>query len=933
MARPRRANPAVRAEPRSIGSARARDPLAREVKLLGALLGQVIVEQGGTELLDLVERVRRRTIALRRGSAPPAERRRLIEELDALEPDRAGLLARAFTLYFQLANLAEEKHRVRTLRRRERAAPTGVIDESVAEAIRGLVRDGARPADLDEMVGRLLICPVLTAHPTEARRRTVLVALRRIAALLDPLDDPRLTPRQDMELRRRLREEITTLWLTAGLRAETPSPLDEVRSAMVFFDETLFLVAPRLYRALDAALDQPGASSRMDPALLPATDAGGSGTRPPRVHAFLRWGSWIGGDRDGNPSVTADITLRTVEIQADHVLRGYERVAERLMQTVAISDRQAGVPAGLLERIGSDAARLPGPARMLRRRFPDEPFRQALGFCAERLRRTRASLVGREESVEHAYAAPEELRSELADLQRWLTESGAPRVAWGGVQEFAWQVETFGFHVCSLEVRQHSAVHRAALAVLREAGDREAELPVGRLSAAEVLGAFGAIRAIQERFGPAACHRYVISFTTGPRDVADVLELAREAGLDTDALDVVPLFETLDDLEAAGRILETLLGDPAYDAHVTRRGRRQEVMLGYSDSNKESGFLAANWALYRAQAELVASARRCGVELTLFHGRGGAIGRGGGPTNRAILAQAAGSVDGRLKVTEQGEVIAAHYGDPQIALRQLEQATHAVLLASTPLHERHVRGAGERWRSVIERLAETARAAYRTLVWDDPAFEAFFRAATPIGEISRLTLGSRPAGRDRGPDELPALVDLRAIPWVFAWSQSRASIPGWYGLGTALAEYRRGHRRAADELARMYREWPFFASLLDTAELILARTDMPIARAYAELAREEGESRRIRRDIEREYRRSVDELLAVTGRTRLLDASPVLQRSIELRNPYVDSLSELQVRLLHRLRSLAPDDPSREALESVVHLTVSGVAAGLQTTG
>ena len=949
------ANPAVRAEPKGIGSARARDPLAREVKLLGALLGQVIVEQGGMELLDLVERVRRRTIALRRGDADPQDRRLLVEELESLDPARAELLARAFNLYFQLVNLAEEKQRVRTLRRRERAAPGGVIDESVAAAVRDLVRAGWSADRLDALAARLRISPVLTAHPTEARRRTVLVALRRVAQLLDRLDDPRLTRGEDVDIRRRLREEITILWLTPGLRDEPPTPLDEVRSAMVFFDETLFTTVPRVYRALDAALDQADSSRvQHDHRRAAAADAGRSGTRPPRVPAFLRWGSWIGGDRDGNPSVTAEVTAQTLRVHADHVLSGYERVAERLAQTISLAGREVGMPAELQDRLRADAARMPEVARVLERRFPDEPYRRALGYVAERLRRTRSRLTDRPGPTDAAYENAEELLADIESLQRALALPRAGRVSWGGLQEFAWQVETFGFHVGSLEIRQHSAVHRAALDVLRGGGDQDATLARGAVTAREVLAAFRAAGEIQARFGESACTRYVISFTMNERDVLDVLELARRAGdgsppfvregspeFARDAsspspvhLDVVPLFETLDSLRQAGPIMHALLCHPEYGRHLTERGWRQEVMLGYSDSNKESGFLAASWALYRAQEDLVAVARRHGVELTLFHGRGGAIGRGGGPANRAILAQAPGSLDGRLKVTEQGEVIAAHYSNPTIAQRQLEQMTNAVLTASAPEHEARVAAAAERWAPVIDELADLARRHYRALVWDDPAFEAFFHAATPIAELSALKIGSRPAARDHdGGTSLPPVESLRAIPWVFAWSQSRAALPGWYGLGAALSGYRSRHgERAVEELGRMYREWPFFASVLDNAELILTRADMQVARSYAELAQGD-EARRIWDRIEDEYGRSVSELLAVTGRSRLLDAMPVLQRIVELRNPYVDSLSELQVRMLARLRALPVDHPDRAALLAVVQLTVSGVAAGLQTTG
>jgi phosphoenolpyruvate carboxylase len=468
----------------------------------------------------------------------------------------------------------------------------------------------------------------------------------------------------------------------------------------------------------------------------------------------------------------------------------------------------------------------------------------------------------------------------------------------------------------------------------------------------EVLASFRAIAAIQRRFGPVACRRYVVSFAAEARDVLDVLELARRAadpaipaaatsGLQADeaTLEVVPLFESAEALERSGSLLDELFADPAYRSALADTGNRQEVMLGYSDSNKESGFLAANWMLYCAQERLVAAARRHDVQLTIFHGRGGAIGRGGGPTNRAIRAVAPGAIDGRLKVTEQGEVLAAHYANPAIAERQLEQVVNAVLLASTPEHDAAVESAARTGREVMEELAATARRAYRALVWEDPAFETYFHAATPIAEISALRIGSRPTARaapgsrpvDSGP---PSLTSVRAIPWVFAWSQSRANLPGWFGLGTALARFRDEHGQAGlDHLATLYRTWPFLASVLDNAEMVLAKADLRVARLYAGLAADVPNAAAIREAIEAEFARSVDLLLLVTGRSRLLDGAPVLQRSIRLRNPYVDSLSELQVRLLVRLRTLEPDDPDRARLLRLVQATVNGVAAGLQNTG
>ena len=927
------------AEPAGIGSAGARDPLSVEVRLLGALLGEVITEQAGEATFQLVERLRRDAIALRQGEHTD-DRALHAADLDDLDLGTLEAVISAFSLYFQLVNLAEARGRVRALRRRERAMRDGFLDDSIAEALDRLRRTGYDDPELDGLLARLRINPVLTAHPTEARRRTALVALRRCAVLVDRLDDPRLTPSEDREVRRRLREEITILWRTADLRSIAPEPLDEVRTAMAVFDSTLFTTVPRLYRATDAALDLTSGSGAPGPGANGTRKARGSGgprsgERPVRTPAFVRYGSWIGGDRDGNPSVTAETTLHTVRIHADHVLRGYEAVALRLMQTISAAAPGDRVPRALANRLARDAEALPETDRQLRRRFPDEPYRQRFGFIAERLRRTRIALTDEAGSRSGHYEDAAAFDRELVETQDSLVGDGLGRVAWGEVAELRWQLDTFGFHLASLEVRQHASVHRAAIAAVERGTPDDAEVAVG-VTLGEVLATFRAIGSIQERFGVEAAHRVVVSFTAGPADVLDVLRLAGIASGDaqTPVIDVVPLLESSEALVAAGPILDALLRDPVYRLHLAARGDRQEVMLGYSDSNKESGFLAAAWMLHQAQSALAEVARRKGVELTLFHGRGGAIGRGGGPSNRAILGSAPGSVDGRLKLTEQGEVVTANYADPVIARRHLEQLTGAVLIASTDEHDAAARAALEAGAPILAELSATARAAYRALVHDDPGFAGFFREITPISELSDLRLGSRPAARGRqGGAAAPSIDSLRAIPWTFAWSQARINLPGWYGLGVALETYRGAHGDTGlAEIARLYQSWPFLASVLDNAEMILAKADMGVARRYASLSAGLESAARWER-IEAEYHRTMGLLLRVTGRERLLDGVPVLQRSIALRNPYVDSLSELQVRLLARLRAMPADDPDRALVLRLVQLTVNGVAAGLQNTG
>jgi phosphoenolpyruvate carboxylase len=912
-------NAAVRAEPRGIGTGRARDQLAREVKLLGALLGQVIVEQEGEEVLELVERIRRGAIALRRTGTAEG-RRALAATLDAVDARRAEALIRAFGLYFQLANLAEEKERVRRLRRRARRSARAVVDGSVADAVDRLRRAGLSRAKRQAIIDGLSVSLVLTAHPTEARRRTMLMALRRCYGLLDQLDDPRLTPGEDAGIRRRLREEITLLWHTSPLRVQAVTPVDEVRSVMAFFDESLFVVTPRLYRALDAALDESHESGG------PARDSGHTGTRPPRVHPFLEWGSWVGGDRDGNPNVTAATTRAAVRIQADHVLRGYQAVVHRLGQTIAATGSIPALPDPLLGQLARDGAELPEVAADTARRFPGEPWRQVLVHVEERLGRTRRRIV-EGDAAPGAFTSVEEFVAVIDVLCDALIAQGMARVAYGELLDLRWQVETFGFHALSLEIRQHSEAHARALELLRAGDGQEVDATPG-VPVAEVLETFRAVAGIQADLGERACHRYVISFTRRARDVLDVLELADAAGAAV-GLDVVPLFESADALGAAGPIVDELLGDARYREHLAARGWRQEVMLGYSDSTKELGYVASNWLLHRAQADLAAAADRHGIELTLFHGRGGAIGRGGGPMSRAIHASPPGSMAGGLKLTEQGEVIADRYANRLIALRHLEQVAGAVLLAAADQDERSATTVAAE-HALMDELAATSRRAYRALVWEDATFEAYFRAATPIAELSAMALGSRPAARAGG---VRTLEQLRAIPWVFAWSQSRANLPGWYGVGSAIEAYVATHGpEGLASLRDSYRTWPFLAGVIDTAEMSLAKADMQVARRYAGLV-PTSEARRVWLHIRREYRRTRDAILAVTGRERLMDALPVLQRSIELRNPYVDSLSELQVRLLAQARALDPADPRRPVLERLVYLTISGVAAGVQSTG
>ncbi len=885
--------------------------LAREVRLLGALLGEIIVEQAGEEVFELVEATRQHAIAARRRDADERV------AFDVLPVDAATLegVVRAFGLYFQLINLAEARDRVRRATRRARATA------GASEGAR--MRVALRRPDVREALDAIRISPVLTAHPTEARRRTVLVALRRIARLLERADDPRIAPSVDRHLRRQLREEIAILWRTAELRRGAPSPLDEVRTAMVVFDETLYRLTPQLYGLVDTFMPGPRSARVRE-------------LQEPHIPAFLRFGSWIGGDRDGHPVVTAEVTEETIRIQADHVLRGHEAVANRLSQTLAMKIRGDAVPRALAHRLTEDELAMPQLAHSLAERFPDEPFRQRLGFVAERLRHTRVRLLGERRGATTAgYVTPGEVLLELREIQEALVDVGLARSAWGDVHDFVWQLETFGFHLATLEVRQHAAVHRRALAA-----DCSAGAGGGVPGRDEVLETFRSMARIQREFGQAALTRYIVSFTSGVADVVEVLALADVAGVGEElAIDVVPLFESSEALTAAGEILDGLLGDARYREHLRGRGDRQEVMLGYSDSNKESGYVAANWLLHRAQGTLASVASRHGIELTLFHGRGGAIGRGGGQLELAVAAQPAGSVAGRLKVTEQGEIVWTRYGDPELALRHLEALTAAALDSlprpdELPDQRAEPRDAGP----IMDELASAARTAYRGLVHDDPGFAGFFARMTPIDEIARLQLGSRPPKRAAGS---PSIDDLRAIPWVFAWSQARVELPAWFGLGTAIEAFERAHPLDGDlRLGELYAAWPFFRSLIDHARLAVRRADIALARGYASLAAEPGDADRWTA-IEQEFDRTrfaLDRLPLPAAATAAADRAEAeaVRRSVGLRAPYVDTLSVLQLELLRVLREREAADPAHESIPLIrplIALTISGLSAALQGTG
>ena len=902
-------------------------PLRRDVRLLGDLLGEVIRESGGQDLLDDVERLRRAVIAAR--DKPPGDDADLAgDQIAALVAGwplaRAELVAKAFTVYFHLTNLAEERHRVRVLRGQADFAPengdseggmgrpaggAGPRRESLAAAV---AEFAAEPERFAGLLAGLRVHPVLTAHPTEARRRAVAAALRRIAALVEALDEAGV-PAGPAEVRRRLREEIGLLWLTTPLRVKPIGPVDEVRTIMAVFDDTLFSLAPAFYRALDAACRT-----------VPGAAAGPA----PVAAACLRFGSWVGADRDGNPTVTAQVTRDAAMIHADHALRALENATTRIGRALTIHAAAAPPSADLTLALAVAETEHPELLAEIGARSPEEPYRTFLLFLAERIRATR---------LRHADLAFPDCAAFLAGLrlvQESLAAAGAAQQAFGELQNLIWQAETFGFHAASLEVRQHSAVHGQALREIIGGGELSAQT-------AEVLATLRAVAWIQGRFGVDACRRYVVSFTRSADDVEAVYRLARMAahGGPEPVLDVVPLFESGADLRNATRVLDEMLALRPVAERLAGDGERGggpglEVMLGYSDSAKELGPVSATLALYDAQERLTRWAAERGIRLTLFHGRGGALGRGGGPAGRAVLAQAPGSVDGRLKVTEQGEVIFARYGDPVIGQRHLEQVTSAVLVASAPAVLDQGRDAARRFRPVADRMAGAAVAAYRELVEAD-GFAGWLARISPLEELGRMRIGSRPPRRGTAGAPGPAdLAGLRAIPWVFAWAQTRLNLPGWYGLGSGLAAVLAGPGGLAG-VHEAYQGWPVLTVLLENAEMSLAKTDRRMAARHLALGGRDDLTARVLAEYDLTRRL----LLEVTGHPRLLANRPVLSRAVTLRDPYVDALSYLQLRALAGLRG-GPgadgepgDQGERDQLERLLLLSVNGVAAGLQNTG
>ncbi len=833
-------------------------PLRRDIRLLGDLLGLVLVEQEGEELLAEEERIRllSRDARERHGASSRAE---LGEAVRGLDLDRQAKILRAFGLYFQLANIAEQHHRLR--RRRQYEHEERMPRESLAEAFARLEEAGVGPEELAGAAQCLSLELVLTAHPTEATRRTVLAAHLRLGHLLHELDDPGLSPAARTGLEAALAEEVTLLWQTDEVRTQRPRVVDEIRNGLWFFEQCLLDVAPRLVATL---------RERLPDSPLP-----------------LRFGSWIGGDQDGNPAAGPETIDEALERARVLALSTYRDEVRELARSLGISTEIVTASPELLDSIARDERELPVYAAELADRNLDEPYRRKLSFVWRRL------VSELERDGEAGYASAGELARDLEIVDASLRGNRGGRVADGRLAALRGRLELFGFHLAKLDVRLHATE-------LNEPEARTHET-------------FNAIARARDKHGAQALDTLIVSGTGSPADVLSALDLAEEAAVD---LSLVPLFETIDDLRRAADTVGGLLEDPRFADIVKARGSRLEVMVGYSDSAKDGGYLTAQWEIYRAQEELAALATARGVELTIFHGRGGSAGRGGGPTHAAILAQPPGAPPGRLKVTEQGETISFKYGLPGLAHRNLEAALAATLLSAFPAVAAANAPAGGR--ELMARLSASAHEAFRALVWDDEAFVPFFRGFTPIDELALLELGSRPARRLQG----DFLGGLRAIPWVFAWTQNRCLLPAWYGCGTAFAEL--GDPEA---LQRLYRDWAFFSSLVENLEMTLAKSSLEIAEGYLELVHASPDRERLFAAIVAEHERTVSAVLGIVEASELLDRHPVLQRSVRLRNPYVDPMNAIQVELLRRYRS------GEEAATRPLLRSIGGIAAALRNTG
>ncbi|MBL8519773.1 MAG: phosphoenolpyruvate carboxylase [Betaproteobacteria bacterium] len=910
--------------------------LTQEIQLLGRTLGHAIRAVHGEDTFAVVEKTRQLAVAFRRAegadeAAGQAAKRALESLLDGLPIEQTLPMVRAFSYFSLLANIAEDRHQNRR-RRAHRLAGSAPQVGSLQHAFATLAERQVAPEAIRAWFAQARVSPVLTAHPTEVQRKSVLDCERDIARALEQLARTDLLDEEREQADQMLTRSVLQLWMTAMLRLSRLRVIDEIENGLSFFRATFLPVLPRVMAGIASAL-------------------GGVGEVP----AFLRMGSWIGGDRDGNPFVTAEALREAVRRQSTAAFEHYLFEVHRLGAELSMTSRLIEPSAELrvLAARSQDASS----------HRQDEPYRQALVGVYARLAATLKALTGgepvrRPESQLAPYADAAEFAADLRVIDASLRTHAGHALADGRLAHLLHAVRIFGFHLATLDLRQNSDVHEAVVSellararvadhyasmgepqrvqlLLREwANPRPLAVPGEFYSEATLseLAIFRAAADINARFGADTLPHAIISKAQSVSDLLEVALLLKETGSlrataagPVPALRIIPLFETITDLRNCIGVMQEAFALPEFRRWIDAQDGLQEIMLGYSDSNKDGGYLTANWELYRAQTALAKLAGDSGVKIRLFHGRGGTVGRGGGPTFEAILAQPDGVSHAGLRLTEQGEVIAAKYADPEVGRRNLETLVSAALLANFPATRASEQ---ESWWRAMEDLSERANAAYKALVFDTPAFNPFFRAATPIGEIAGLNIGSRPASRKAS----NSIADLRAIPWVFSWSQARLSIPGWYGFGSAVTAWldHAADRPAALALLQaMYRDWPFFRTVLANLDMVLAKTDLAIARRYAGLAEAVPGGREVFETIEAEWHRTRDALFAITGAREFLADNPALARSIKNRFPYLDPLNHVQIELLRRYRAGQADERTKRA----IHLTINGLAAGLRNSG
>ncbi|MDN4621012.1 phosphoenolpyruvate carboxylase [Paenibacillus sp. PsM32] len=915
--------------------------LRRDVRFLGNILGEVLVHQGGQELLDIVEKIRELSKSLRAVALPEVfeEFKTLIKNLDS---DNRHQVVRAFAIYFQLVNIAEQNHRIRRKRDYERSAGETIQPGSMESAVQELKEKNFTADEVEAILADLSLELVMTAHPTEAMRRAILDIHKRISEDVTLLDNPTLTFREREQLREKLLNEVITLWQTDELRDRKPTVLDEVRNGMYYFHETLFDVLPELYQELERSLSK----------YYPEHEW--------HVPSFLRFGSWIGGDRDGNPSVTADVTWKTLQMQRRLAIREYQRILTDLMKSLSFSTTIIDVSEELLSSIQKDRLHV-----TIDKKFSwnneNEPYRIKIAYM---LRKLNNILDESKKGTAESYSHMGELLEDLRVIDQSLRHHYADYVANTYVKKLIRQVELFGFHTATLDIRQHSQEHENALTEIlasmkivedysKLSEEEKIEL-LGKLltdprpltstylnyseSTEECLAVYRTIFKAQKEFGTNCISSYLISMTQGASDILEVMIFAKEVGLfrqDPDGtvhstLQAVPLFETIDDLHAAPQIMRQVLDLPAYRQSVAAMNNLQEIMLGYSDSNKDGGVVTANWELRLALNEITAMGAEYDIKLKFFHGRGGALGRGGMSLNRSILAQPPHTVGGGIKITEQGEVISSRYSLQGIAYRSLEQATSALITSAIIAKVGEPEGEhNKKWEQIMEEISEVSLNKYQDLIFRDESFMSFFKGSTPLPEVGELNIGSRPSKRKNS----DRFEDLRAIPWVFAWTQSRYLLPAWYAAGTGIEHFYQNKEENMAVLQQMYQEFPFFTTLVDTLQMAIAKADLIIAKEYAGMYKDEEQRERIFGLIQEEFNRTRDLVLQITRQQDILDNVPVIQESVRLRNPYVDPLSYLQVQLLNELRNLREQDEDNPDLLREVLLTINGIAAGLRNTG